>query len=884
MEVYKQVLPVGTKLCGTNFTYRIDRLLGQGTYNITYLAYTKVALDAIGKVQVDMPVVVKEFFVLGMSGRSGRTVTAGSKELFDKFRRKFAHEMARLASLDYPGVVKMIDSFDTYGTSYYVMEYCDGGTLDDRIAKCGGLAQDEALRYFGQIASALSYMHNRGILFLDMSPGNVLLRNSGGALLDFNMSHRLFDAVDHADNGFLTYFTCYSPLERPNYNPDDIGGKLPVTMDVYALGATLYKMLTGRRPPLAADILMDGLSEQPLRDHGVSDNVIASIRRAMQPRAKDRYQSVADFAAAISCESIEPVPQLRPNPAPPESQVANKGALAIGTSLQGGRYVIERVLGQGGFGITYLCQHTGLGKQVAIKEFFFVQFCERQGDTSQVMVPTVGNRELVEKFRLKFVKEARLIASKLSQAPSVVNVFDVFDENGTSYYVMDYIDGLSLAEVLKKRGRLGEVEAVSIIEQVGKALAYVHSRGINHLDIKPANIMINRASGQAALIDFGVAKQYDATTGEATTTTPVGRTPGYAPLEQYSLSGVSSFTPQSDIYALGATLYKLVTGNTPPEATAMPKDAVLPYPDDISAPVRRAITVAMQPHKEDRPAKVEDFLQLLHSQPKPINVKIDIEEIPEVIVVDAVRSRVSQSVPNLDPEPTPTMEPIHPQNNLPEIEMVYVEGGTFTMGATSEQDDYAWDDEKPAHSVTLDGYYIGKYEVTQELWEAVMGSNPSHFKGDNLPVECVSWDDVQEFLRKLNAMTGKRYRLPTEAEWEFAARGGNGSRGCKYSGSNSIDDVAWFYYNSGCPNAVGTKSPNELGIYDMSGNVWEWCHDWKGDYSCYPQRNPKGPNSGACRVYRGGSWLNSARYCRVSHRDFIAPDSRDSRLGFRLAL
>lgn len=139
-------------------------------------------------------------------------------------------------------------------------------------------------------------------------------------------------------------------------------------------------------------------------------------------------------------------------------------------------------------------------------------------------------------------------------------------------------------------------------------MAYVHSRGINHLDIKPANIMINRATGRPVLIDFGVAKQYDATTGEATTTTPVGRTPGYAPLEQYSLSGVSSFTPQSDIYALGATLYKLVTGNTPPEATMMLHNAVLPYPDDISVPVRQAITAAMQPHKENRPAKVEDFL------------------------------------------------------------------------------------------------------------------------------------------------------------------------------------------------------------------------------------------------------------------------------------
>ena len=610
--------------------------------------------------------------------------------------------------------------------------------------------------------------------------------------------------------------------------------------------------------------------------------------------------------------------------------VREKGALAIGTSLQGGRYVIERVLGQGGFGITYLCQHTKLRKQVAIKEFFFAQFCERQGDTSQVTVPTAGNRELVEKFRIKFVKEARLIAGKLSQAPSVVNVSDVFDENGTSYYVMDYINGRSLAEVVKQRGRLGEAEAIDIIEQVGKALAYVHSCGINHLDIKPANIMMNRATGRAVLIDFGVAKQYDATTGEATTTTPVGRTPGYAPLEQYSLGGVSHFTPQSDIYALGATLYKLVTGDTPPEATAMPKDAVLPYPDDISEPVRKAITAAMQLHKEDRPARVEDFLQLLHSQrkpipkpiprpiprPKPIDDKTDIEETPEQprrkwlpwVVGAAVAAVAFVAVMLLQrgdkPQPaigvpnvitavasdnvafdSARVEPERSQYNLPEIAMVYVSGGTFTMGATSEQGSGAWYDEKPAHSVTLSGYYIGKYEVTQELWEAVMGSNPSRFKGGNLPVECVSWDDVQEFLRKLNAMTGKRYRLPTEAEWEFAARGGNSSLGYKYSGSNSIGNVAWYYDNSGGrTHAVGTKSPNELGIYDMSGNVWEWCHDWFDSYSSSSQRNPKGPNTGSDRVNRGGCWGNDAGLCRVSTRGYDSPDSRIIILGFRLAL
>lgn len=606
-------LPQGTKLRGRNFIYRIDRLIAQGTYNITYLAYTKVAVDGIGKLQSEVPVVVKEFFVLGMCERTGRTVTAGSKELFDKFRRRFGHVVEHLASLDHPGIVKMIDGFDAFGTSYYVMEYCDGGSLDALIKTRDGLPEVDALRYFGQIADALSYMHSRRMLFLDVKPGNVMLRVSGEVvLIDFGLSKQ-FDNEDEIDEGINGYTLGYSPIEQIDYNADRYFGQFPVTMDVYALGATLYNMLTGMRPPQAVEILNGEFPERPLRDHGVSNNVIAAIRRAMQPRPSDRYQSVADFAAAIGCENTALLPQPRPKPPVPQ----DKGALAAGTSLQGGRYVIEQILGQGGFGITYLCKHTGLGKRVAIKEFFFAQFCERQGDTSQVTVPTAGNRELVEKFRRKFVKEARLIADKLSQAPSVVNVFDVFDENGTSYYVMDYIDGCSLADVLKKRGRLGEVEAVSIIEQVGKALAYVHSRGINHLDIKPANIMMSRATGRAVLIDFGVAKQYDATTGEATTTTPVGRTPGYAPLEQYSLGGVNSFTPQSDIYALGATLYKLVTGNTPPEATAMPKDAILPYPDDISTPVRQAITAAMQSHKESRPAKVEGFLKLMHSQPTP---------------------------------------------------------------------------------------------------------------------------------------------------------------------------------------------------------------------------------------------------------------------------
>lgn len=219
------------------------------------------------------------------------------------------------------------------------------------------------------------------------------------------------------------------------------------------------------------------------------------------------------------------------------------------------------------------------------------------------------------------------------------------------------------------------------------------------------------------------------------------------------------------------------------------------------------------------------------------------------------------------------------------FEMVRVEGGTFRMGATSEQEDDAYSDEKPVHSVILSSYYIGKTEVTQALWQAVMGSNPSNFKGADLPVECVSWDDCQEFIRKLNSMTGQNFRLPTEAEWEFACRGGNNSRGYKYSGSNNLGSVAWCDGNSGGKtHPVATKSPNELGIYDMSGNVWEWCADWYGGYSSSAQTNPKGPYGGSYRVGRGGSWYYFVRSCRSSNRYGDNPARRHSYLGLRLAL
>jgi formylglycine-generating enzyme required for sulfatase activity len=216
------------------------------------------------------------------------------------------------------------------------------------------------------------------------------------------------------------------------------------------------------------------------------------------------------------------------------------------------------------------------------------------------------------------------------------------------------------------------------------------------------------------------------------------------------------------------------------------------------------------------------------------------------------------------------------------IELVSVKGGCYSMGDTSGD---GYPNEKPVHKVCVSNFYIGKYEVTQGQWKRVMGSNPSRFSscGENCPVENVSWNDVQEFIGKLNRQSGKNYRLPTEAEWEYAARSGGKSQ--KYSGGDDLDSVGWYSSNSGGKtHPVGQKRPNGLGIYDMTGNVWEWCSDWHGDkyYSESPRDNPMGPSSGSTRVGRGGSWGNLAAHARASLRFRLDPDSRDVILGFRL--
>lgn len=283
-------------------------------------------------------------------------------------------------------------------------------------------------------------------------------------------------------------------------------------------------------------------------------------------------------------------------------------------------------------------------------------------------------------------------------------------------------------------------------------------------------------------------------------------------------------------------------------------------------------------------ASVSQRVTIAENSPASVDVKMQKGEMKNSQIGE---SALSVSAINLTPSWSASVTPS--QRAVLEkliANMVRVEGGTFTMGATPEQGNDAASDEKPAHQVTLSDYYIGRYEVTQKEWQAVMGNNQSMLKGDNLPVENVSWNDCQDFVNKLNQLTGLKFRLPTEAEWEYAARGGKHSRGFKYSGSNNIGDIAWYDYNSGDKtHQVGTKEPNELGIYDMSGNVYEWCSDSFGSYSSSLQINPTGPSSGSDRVLRDGGFHNSLAWAfRVSRRSHRNPSDRHGYIGFRVVL
>ena len=306
--------------------------------------------------------------------------------------------------------------------------------------------------------------------------------------------------------------------------------------------------------------------------------------------------------------------------------------LQSGTLLKRGEYRIINSIGRGGFGITYLAEQVNLHRKVCIKEFFPKDYYKRDEDSVSISLLSESFKENMSRFKTKFIKEAQTIAT-LNHA-NIIPIYDVFEENGTAYYVMDYVDGESLSAMVKSVGTLSERDAVGYIRQVAAALEYIHEQKIMHLDVKPGNIMVRTKVDHAILIDFGLSKHYDSESGEATSTTPVGVSHGFAPLEQYQDGGVSTFSPETDIYSLGATLYYLVTGNVPPQATVVAEQG-LPQLGALSSNIREAIERSMSYLRKDRPHTIKEFLALLDN----------VEPVVEVLVADDEKTKIAPQTP-----------------------------------------------------------------------------------------------------------------------------------------------------------------------------------------------------------------------------------------------
>jgi formylglycine-generating enzyme required for sulfatase activity/tRNA A-37 threonylcarbamoyl transferase component Bud32 len=594
-----------------------------------------------------------------------------------------------------------------------------------------------------------------------------------------------------------------------------------------------------------------------------------------------------------------------------------------GQQLNNNRYEIVERIGTGGFGVTY-------------------KALDRKTANTVVAIKTLNEKRQRQanfnELQDNFLNEALSLA-KCSH-PHVIRVERVFSEGQVWAMVMEYIDGETLEDRIIDKGRMTETQAVEIIQKIGSAVSYVHSQQLLHRDIKPANILI-RPNGEPVLIDFGLAREFVAGVAKSMTS---DRTPHYSPPEQAKRRG--EFSPPLDVYSLAATLYTCVTGDLPALAEIRVVRDSLIEPKEInpqlSDRVNQAIIQGMALKSEERSSTVEQWLELLKPVPKSVpKIEYQPQPSPPPTPTPILEIKNKSRVPS---PPTP-VKLVHQKfsfevakielvgglfgkkakidqqtkqgeciiedlGNGVKLEMVYIPGGSFLMGQTEaekreliklvgEEEYQSWYAcELPQHLVNVPAFYMGKYPITQSQYLALMGNNPSHFQGGDLPVESVSWLDAQEFCDRLNAKTGKKYRLPSEAEWEYAARGGTTTP--FHFGEIITTDVANFNGNYtygdapkgkylGKTNPVGSyKVANDLGLYDLHGNVWEWCLDeWVDNYKGAPtDGSARGDilsrDKNKLRLLRGGSCYIIPWGCRSAFRFWWSAVSRVSTFGFRV--
>ncbi|MTJ20147.1 SUMF1/EgtB/PvdOfamily nonheme iron enzyme [Dolichospermum sp. UHCC 0352] len=568
-----------------------------------------------------------------------------------------------------------------------------------------------------------------------------------------------------------------------------------------------------------------------------------------------------------------------------------------GQLLKKGQYEIIDTLGQGGFGITYLAQDHKRKKQVAIKSlnvsFLKQRYRDKYGNTE-------GFGDFLAEEQDKFNTEAMVLAT--FDHPHIVKVYpELFQENGLSCMVMEYVKGKNLEQYLYANGVFSESAGLEIIKGIGEALIYIHGRNYLHRDIKPANILLRESDNKAILIDFGLAREVNFAELMSLTN---AKTPVFAPPEQFE--NRSNFTPALDIYALAATLYVIIAVHEPPfiplpspylNAKIMldMKMAIEPpqkYNSQISQKVNDAILKGMELDYQNRPQSITEWFRFLGIQtnekpnpPNPPSLQGNGDIKASLLVgkrfltnlktftFEVVTTNAKGSIINRRNHSANYF--VEDLGNGVKLEMVEIPAGTFYMGSP-EDEAKRRDSESPQHQVNVPSFFIGKYPLTQAQYQAIMGNNPAHFKGANRPVEKVSWHDAVEFCQKLSQKTGKNYKLPSEAQWEYACRAGTTTP--FYFGENITSDLV--NYNGNYPYAaapkgqyrkqttdVGTFPPNAFGLYDMHGNVWESCEDdWQENYIDAPINGSALIGRSNIVMLRGGSCFNNPENCRSASR------------------
>jgi len=589
--------------------YRIIRLVAEDSSSHTYEA----ACEGFGS-----NVLIKEVFCRDYYFGNNRDYVKYS-EFREEGLRRFRQEAKRIANIHHPSVVNIIDVFDENNTSYYVADWIDGESLYDLVQREGPMPEGRAISFVLGIARIIEYLHSRGVLHLNLSPEAIIVtKRKKLVVTDFGWYKHFERVVRDVEDPL------YIPMDNAiRYAAPEIigvingyGSLLSAQSDVFSLGMLLYYLVTGNTPPEYCNVALKRDRQFHSYDK-LSAGIRTIIDRASAYECSERVQTVHEFIDLFQGLITLPPEKTRLGNQSGNIQIPRLEIIHLqkDTLLQEGKYRIIRFISSGGFGCTYEAVHTMFGSKVCIKEFFIDSFCSRDSKTQIISVVTKSKRELMQRLRDKFREEAKAIFNM--HHPGIVRVTDIFEENNTVYYVMDFIEGESLMSMVRRKGPLPEAEALKYIRQVASALEYVHSLHRLHLDVKPANIMVT-AEGKAVLIDFGASKYYDPETGDEKSEMLGINTPGYAPIEQVACA-LKTFSPATDIYALGATFYNLITGITPPTSVSLANDdETLPQlPPRLFPGTTRAIEAAMQLRRRDRPQAVHEFVQLLDTGTPP---------------------------------------------------------------------------------------------------------------------------------------------------------------------------------------------------------------------------------------------------------------------------